>query len=64
MKGKGRTTGRQKKRWKDIINEWTGIDFASSSRAAEDRTGWKKTVVKSSVLPQRSRKVVGYTKPH
>ena len=30
--------------------------FASSTRAAEDKTRWKGIVVKSSVLPQRSRK--------
>ena len=34
MKGK-RKRGRQKKRWEDNIKEWTGMDFASSIRAAE-----------------------------
>ena len=34
MKGK-RERGRQKKRWEDNIKEWTGVDFASSTRAAE-----------------------------
>ena len=29
--------GRQK-RWEDNIKEWTGMDFASSIRAAEKRT--------------------------
>ena len=29
---------RQKKRWEDNIKEWTGMDFASSTRAAENRT--------------------------
>ena len=43
---------RQKKSWKDNIKEWTGMDFASSTRAAEDRTRWKGIVVKSSVVPQ------------
>ena len=41
MKGK-RKRGRQKKRWEDNIKEWTGMDFASSTRAAEtgqDRKG-------------------------
>ena len=37
MKGKGKR-GRQKKRWEDNIKEWTGMDFASSTRAAENRT--------------------------
>ena len=40
----------QKKRWVDNIKEWTGMDFASSTRAAEDRTRWKGIVVKSSVV--------------
>ena len=34
------------------------MDFASSTRAAEDRIRWKGIVVKSSV-PQRPRKVMG-----
>ena len=33
VKGK-RKRGRQKKRWEDNIKEWTGMDFASSTRAA------------------------------
>ena len=32
---------RQKKRWEGNIKEWTGIDFASSTRAAENRTIWQ-----------------------
>ena len=36
VKGK-RKRGRQKKRWEDNIKEWTGMDFASSSRTAENR---------------------------
>ena len=39
--------------------EWTGMDFASSARAAEDRTRWKGVVLKSSVVPQRPRKFMG-----
>ena len=39
VKGK-RKRGRQKKRWEDHIIEWTGMDFASSIRAAENRTKW------------------------
>ena len=34
MKGK-RRRGRQKKRWEDNIKGWTGMDFASSTRATE-----------------------------
>ena len=36
VKGK-RKRGRQKNRWEDNIKEWTGMDFASSTRAAENR---------------------------
>ena len=46
-----RRKGRQKKRWEDSIKGWTGMDFASSTRAAEDRTRWKGIVVKSSAVP-------------
>ena len=54
-----RRKGIQKKRLEDNIKEWTGIDFASSTRAAEDRTWWKGIVVKSSVVAQWPRKVMG-----
>ena len=49
--------GRQK-RWEDNIKEWTGMDFASSTRAAEDRTRWKGVVAKSPVVPQRPGKAM------
>ena len=42
----------QKKRWEDNIKEWTGMDFASSTRAAEDRTRCKRIVAKPSMVPQ------------
>ena len=58
MQGKRRKS-RQKMRWEDNNKEWTGMDFAYSARAAEDRTRWKGIVVKSSVVPQRPRKVMG-----
>ena len=50
VKGK-RKRGRQKKRWEDNIKEWTGMDFASSTKAAENRSRWKGIVVNSSVVP-------------
>ena len=50
VKGK-RKRGRQKKRWVDNINEWTGMDFANSTRAAENRTRWKGIVANLSVMP-------------
>ena len=37
VKGK-RKRGRQKKRWEDNIKEYTGMDFASSTRTGENRT--------------------------
>ena len=58
VKGK-RKRGRQKKRWEDNVKEWTGMDFDSSTRAAENRTRWKGIVVNSSVVPRRPSKVMG-----
>ena len=61
IKGK-RRRGCEKKRWEDNIKEWTGMDFASSIRAAELGTRWKRIVAKSSVMPQQSSKVMGKKK--
>ena len=52
MKG-GRRQGRQRKRWEDNIRKWTGLQFAKSQRAVENRKEWRKLVVKSSVVPER-----------
>ena len=49
----GRRQGRQRKRWEDNIRKWTGLEFAKSPRAMENRGKWMKLVVKSSVVPQR-----------
>ena len=49
----------KKKRWENNMKEWTGMDFASSARAAEIKIRWKGVVVKSSVVPQRPCKVMG-----
>ena len=49
----GRRQGRQKKRWEDNIRKWTGLEFAKSQRAVENREKWRKLVAKSSVVPQR-----------
>ena len=38
----GRRQGRQKKRWEDTIREWTGLEFAKSQRAVENRKKWLK----------------------
>ena len=34
---RGRRQGRQRKRWEDIIRKWTGLEFAESQRAVENR---------------------------
>ena len=47
----GRRQGRQKKKWEDN-REWTGLGFAKSQKAVENREKWRKLVVKSSVVPQ------------
>ena len=33
----GRKQSRQRKRWEDNIREWTGLEFAKSQRAVENR---------------------------
>ena len=48
----GRRQDGQRKRWEDNISEWTGLEFAKSQRAVENRKKWRKLVVKSSVVPQ------------
>ena len=49
----GRRQGRQRKRWEDNIREWTGLEFAKSQRAVENRGKRRKQVAKSYVVPQR-----------
>ena len=49
----GRRQGRQRKRWEDNIREWTGLEFAKSQSAVENRGKWRKLVVKSPVVPER-----------
>ena len=48
---RGRSQGRQRKRWEDNIRKWTGLEFAKSQRAVENREELRKLVVKSSVVP-------------
>ena len=50
---KGDRQGRQRKRWKDNIREWTGLEFGRSKRAVENREKWRKLAAKSSVVPQQ-----------
>ena len=42
-----------KKRWEGNIREWTGLEFAKSHSAVENREKWRKLVVKSSVVSKR-----------
>ena len=58
VKGK-RKRGRQKKTWEDNIKDWIGMDFASLTRAAENRKRCKGIVANSSVMPRRPSKVMG-----
>ena len=51
MKGERRQGG-QRKRWEDNIWVWTGLEFAKSQRAVENREKSRKLVVKSSVVSQ------------
>ena len=44
---------KEKKRWEDNIEEWTGMGFGDSLREAEDREGWKGIVATSSVVHRR-----------
>ena len=55
----GRRQGRQRKRWEDNIREWTGLVFAKSQRAVENREKWRELVAKSSVVPQRPLRLRG-----
>ena len=50
----GRRQGRQRERWEDNIREWTGLEFAKSQRAVENREKWRKLIVNSPVVPQQS----------
>ena len=50
----GSRRGRQKKLWEDNIKEWTGLEWNIRLRKAENREEWRKLVVKSTMVPQRS----------
>ena len=52
FKAQWKGQGGQKKRWEDNITEWTGLEFAKSQTAVENREKWRKLVVKSFVVPQ------------
>ena len=50
---RGRRQGRQRKRWKDNIREWTGLEFGKSQKTVENGEEWRKLVAKSSLVPKR-----------
>ena len=50
----GRRRGRQRKRWEDNIKEWTGLEWNIIPWKAVNRDAWRKLVVKSTEVPQRS----------
>ena len=50
----GRRRGRQRKRWEDNIK---GLEWNIILRKAENREEWRKLVVKSTVVPQRSSRL-------
>ena len=41
----------------DNIKEWTGLEWNIMLRKAENREEWRKLVVKSTVVPQRSARL-------
>ena len=43
---RGKKTRQTEKRWEDKIREWTGLEFAKSQRAVENRAEWRKLVCK------------------
>ena len=53
----GRRRGRQRKRWEDNIKGWTGLEWNIVLRKAENFKEWRKLVVKSTVVPQRSARL-------
>ena len=53
----GRRRGRQRKRREDNIKEWTGLEWNIILRKAKNREEWRKLVVKTTVMPQRSARL-------
>ena len=48
-----RRQGRQRKKREDNMWKWTGLEFAESKRAVENREKWRKLVAVLYVVPQR-----------
>ena len=49
-----RRRGRQRRRREDNIKEWTGLEWNINLRKVKNREEWRKLVVKSTMVPQRS----------
>ena len=47
----------KRKRWEDNIKEWIGFEWNIILRKAENCEEWRKLVVKSTVVPQRSARL-------
>ena len=45
--------GKKERQTEEEVREWTGLEFAKSQRAVENREISRKLVEKSSVVPQR-----------
>ena len=58
VKGKKKKRQTKEDKWADNIKEWAGMDFASSTKAVEKRTMWKRVVANSSVVPRRPSRVM------
>ena len=52
----GRRRDRQRKRWEDNIKEWTGLQ-RNILQKVENREEWRKLVVESTEMPQRSARL-------
>ena len=53
----GRQRGRQRKPCEDNIKDWTSLEWDTILRKAESREKWRKLVVKSTAVPQRSARL-------
>ena len=49
----GRRKGSQEKRWEDNITEWTGLKLGEAKTNADNREGWRKVIIRSTLVPQR-----------
>ena len=48
----------KRKRWEDNIREWTGLEWNIILKKAENRDDWRELVVKSTVVPQQSGRLL------